>query len=88
MCYYHDEDAVTAFGQVDLRTFLTKKPTGKFDMRNAGDVRHDRGSDVITANLLTEMYFYMHPEVTMMMYEDILKSKAPKCDARDPSAFC
>lgn len=81
MCYYHDEDAVTAFGQVDLRTFLTKKPTGKFDMRNAGDVRHDRGSDVITANLLTEMYFYMHPEVTMMMYEDILKSKAPKCDS-------
>lgn len=81
MCYYPGEDAVTAFGQVDTRVFLTKKPTGKFDMRNAGDLRHDRGGDVITANLLTEMYFYMHPEVTMLMYNDIMKSKAPKCDS-------
>lgn len=81
MCYYHDDDATTAFGQVDTRVFLTNKPTGKFDMRNAGDLRHDRGKNVITANLLTEMYFYMHPEVTMMMYNDVMRSSAPKCDS-------
>lgn len=81
MCYYPGEDAVTAFGQIDTRVFLTKKPTGKFDMRNAGDIRHDRKSDVITANLLTEMYFYMHPEVTQLMYDDVRNSKAPKCDS-------
>ena len=81
MCYYPDEDAVTAFGQVDLRVFLTKKPTGKFDFRSAGDLRHDRGQNVITANLLTEMYFYMHPQVTQMLYNDIMSSKAPKCDS-------
>lgn len=81
MCYYPGDDATTAFGQVDTRAFLTKKPTGMFDMRNAGDLRHDRQKDVITANLLTEMYFYLHPEVTMMMYNDVLSSEAPKCDS-------
>ena len=81
MSFMPEQDAIEAFGRVDLRVFLTKKPTGSFDIRSAGTIRHDRGKNVVTANLLTEMDFFLGPEVTTMIYNDILGSKAPKCDS-------
>lgn len=81
MCYYPEQDAMEAFGRIDLRPFLTKEPTGSFDIRSAGTIRHDRGADLITSELFTEMDFFLGPEVTTIMYDDILKSKAPKCDS-------
>ncbi|MCI5776641.1 MAG: hypothetical protein MR215_03290 [Bacteroidales bacterium] len=81
MSFYPDQDAIEAFGRIDLRAFLTKNPTGSFDIRSAGTIRHDRGKDLITSDLFTEMDFFMGPEISTMMYNDILSSKAPKCDS-------
>ncbi len=81
MTFIPDQDAIEAFGKVDLRAFLTKNPTGAFDFHTAGTLRHDRSKDVITAELYTEMDFFLGPKVCTMIYNDILDSKAPKCDS-------
>lgn len=81
LTFIPDQDAIEAFGKVDLRAFLTKNPTGAFDFHTAGTLRHDRSKDVITAELYTEMDFFLGPEVCTMIYNDILNSKAPKCDS-------
>lgn len=76
-----EQDAVEAFGRIDLRAFLTKTPTGSFDIRSAGTIKDDRSKNLITTDLFTEMDFFIGPEVATMIYEDILNSKAPKCDS-------
>ena len=81
LSFIPDQDAIEAFGPVDLRPFLTKNPTGEFDIRSAGNIRHDRSTNTITADLYSEFDFFLGPEISTMIYYDILHSKAPRCDS-------
>ena len=81
MAFVPSEDAITGFGRVDMRAFLSKKEYNNFLIASAGDIKHDRGKNAITLNLMSEWDFFINQQILTFIYKDILASEAPKCDS-------
>ncbi len=77
---YSWEDNITAgTGAIDLGVMMPE--TKPISLLSAGNITHDRTTNTIHSNTLTELDFFFSDELATMIYNDLMESEdAKQCD--------